>query len=1044
MPPTDHPCASRSSRARPHIYTVPHGTPFLDQLAHALLSGDLPVPGGRRPQPLELAGVTLLLPTRRDIRALQEAFLRAAKGAALLLPTIKLISHTGEALATFGDIVEAQATDAARPAIGKIERELTLARLVLQWSQAIGSSQGSASARTPAQAVRQAKELARLMDVAEMEEVGLDRLEALVPDDFSAHWGLTLDFLKIVTERWPGHLEELGKVSPAGWRKRLMLAEALRLRTARPTSPTIVAGVTASVPAATELMRAVLDLENGALVLPALDQTLDESSWRAIVPAHPEHPQFGLKKLLDALGVERHAVAVLPGCAASARQAARWGFISEAMRPAGTTERWHTYLAAANAQNLGQALAGWSLVETASAADEAEVVALILREAAEHPGRTAMLVTPDRGLARRVSVRLRTWQLDVPDLAGRALAGTELGVFLDLVMAGAAEGFAPIALLSILKHPLCRAGMAAASLAEATRVLELAVFRAAPYLGRGLGDLVAALERAASDSLPGAQQAATVRRINEQSWLAARQLAERLAQLLEPLQRLFADPSPQPLRHLADAHLRAAEELAGGAEDAGAVGLWQGEGGEEFSRLFAAILDPDLAYPPQLAAADYPEFYRGLLSDQTIAPAGPLHPRLCICGPLEARLQQPDVVILGSLNEGTWPQLADPGPWFNRSMRAELGLPAPEERIGEAAHDFTSLLGAEQVYLTRAGKIDGVPTVPSRWLIRLQVLLRGVAPAADAAPPWLAWAEQRNRSPGPARPLPAPEPRPAVALRPRQLSVTDIEKWLANPYAIFAARILGLQRLPDLMRLPDAALRGQIVHQALSRFARRFPEALPEDTAAELKACAQAALLDLTGSPRVAAFWAPRLERFAAWFAETEPARRRAIRKSYAELDGKLVLQGPAGPFTLRARADRIDVGADGLIITDYKTSASLKSLLRNAKAGRAPQLPLEAAIAAAGGFPELPAQPVAALRYISAAGGKPPGLEEDLDLNPAAVTELANEARAGLDHLIAQFDRPETPYRALRRPRFRYDYDDFAHLARVAEWAIESDEEAA
>ena len=229
-------------------------------------------------------------------------------------------------------------------------------------------------------------------------------------------------------------------------------------------------------------------------------------------------------------------------------------------------------------------------------------------------------------------------------------------------------------------------------------------------------------------------------------------------------------------------------------------------------------------------------------------------------------------------------------------MRAELGLPAPEERIGEAAHDFTSLLGAEQVYLTRAGKIDGVPTVPSRWLIRLQVLLqRRRSQPRTLHQPWLAWAEQRNRSPGPARPLPAPEPRPAVALRPRQLSVTDIEKWLANPYAIFAARILGLQRLPDLMRLPDAALRGQIVHQALSRFARRFPEALPEDTAAELKAAPQAALLDLTGSPSVAAFWAPRLERFAAWFAETEPARRRAIRKSYAELDGKLVLQGPGG-----------------------------------------------------------------------------------------------------------------------------------------------------
>src|SRR5262245_60002745 len=251
-----------------------------------------------------------------------------------------------------------------------------------------------------------------------------------------------------------------------------------------------------------------------------------------------------------------------------------------------------------------------------------------------------------------------------------------------------------------------------------------------------------------------------------------------------------------------------------------------------------------MAHAPELAAADYPEFYRGLIDDETIAPPAGRHPRLAIAGPLEARLQQPDIVILGSLNEGSWPQAADPGPWFNRSMRQALGLPAPEARIGEAAHDFASLLGAEEVYLTRAGKIDGAPTVPSRWLIRLQVLSRGAGLATAARQPWLAWAEQKNRSPAPARPVSAPEPRPAARLRPRQLSVTDIEKWLANPYAMFAARILGLERLPDLMRTPDAALRGQIVHEALSRFARRFPDALPEDAAAELVACAQDALVD--------------------------------------------------------------------------------------------------------------------------------------------------------------------------------------------------------
>jgi ATP-dependent helicase/nuclease subunit B len=445
-----------------------------------------------------------------------------------------------------------------------------------------------------------------------------------------------------------------------------------------------------------------------------------------------------------------------------------------------------------------------------------------------------------------------------------------------------------------------------------------------------------------------------------------------------------------------------------------------------------------------LAAADYPAFYRAVVGEETISASADRHARLSIGGPLEARLQQPDVVILGSLNEGVWPQLADPGPWFNRPMRQALGLPAPEQRIGEAAHDFASLLGAEQVYLTRAGKIDGTPTVPSRWLLRLQVLLEGIGEGGGAKPCWLAWAEQKNQSPGPARPVSAPEPRPPLALRPRQLSVTDVEKWLGNPYAIFAQRILGLEKLPDLMRMPDAALRGQVVHEALSRFTRRFPDALPDDPARELAAAAKLALDVIAASPRVAAFWAPRLERFAAWFAETEPGRRRAVLKSLAELDGKLVVAAPGGPFTLIARADRIDVSARGLRITDYKTSASLEPLLRHARAGRAPQLLLEAAIAAAGGFAGLPAQAVVGLSYISAAGGTPPGLEEDLDLTPADIAAAAEAALAGLRQLIGDFDRRQTPYRALRRPRFRYDYDDYAHLARVAEWSVESDEEAA
>jgi ATP-dependent helicase/nuclease subunit B len=572
--------------------------------------------------------------------------------------------------------------------------------------------------------------------------------------------------------------------------------------------------------------------------------------------------------------------------------------------------------------------------------------------------------------------------------------------------------------------------MSATDVRRGARTLELMVFRA-PYFGKGLAGIAAALDSVEGDVNFGRRRHRAVQRLQRVDMEAARKLVASLEAAFAPLMKLFASPAKRSLRDLTRAHVETATALAAGSEQ-----LWQGTEGEWAAKFFASLLD-ERAAAPAMQAAEYAEFYRALVAEKSIRPAGPTHPRIFIWDTFEARLQQPDVAILGSLNEGTWPQPADPGPWLNRPMRQSLGLPAPEERIGEEAHAFVSLLGAERVYLTRAAKIDGVPTVPSRWLLRLQALLAGLGQTAAESEPWLGWAQARNYIEGSPRPVRAPEPRPAVNLRPRQLSVTTIEKWIANPYAIFAERILGLEALPVLGREPDAALRGQIVHEALGRFARRFPDRLPKDVQAELVKFAQDALEDFTGSPRVAAFWAPRFARFAGWFAETEPARRAGISRSHAEVDGSMALEGPAGAFTLKARADRIDSGAGGVVITDYKSGANLKTLVGRAKTGEAPQLPLEAAIAAAGGFTDVEAGRVALLRYISTSGGEPPGCDFDLDIDDVAAS--ADAAREGLLRLIAQFDRETTPYRAVRRPRFRYDYDDYAHLARVAEWSVES-----
>jgi ATP-dependent helicase/nuclease subunit B len=1036
--------------ARPmrRIYTVPAGQPFLTELARALLAGNLPTPGAARPGPFELADVTLLLPTRRATRALQEAFLAVGDGSALLLPRIRPIIGAGEDPILFASTLElARGRGEIEPAIGEIARHLALAKLVLRWSEAERAGSGPeadiaaympTAARTPAQAARLARELARLMDAIEIEDVDYAGMRALVPDMFAEHWERTLAFLGIVSEHWPAHLAQQGLVSKMQRDKALVLAQARQWRESPPDAPVIVAGVMSSVPAVTELLRVVAALPNGALVLPGLDQRLDEESWQAIVPAHPEHPQFGLKKLIDALEVRREEVLPLPGDAPTAAQRGRAGLVSEAMRPAKTTEKWHQFVAKADKKAVGQAVAGLAVLEAPCAEDEAEAIALILREAAETPDRTAALVTPDRMLARRVAARLEAWGLAVEDSAGQPFAKTAVGALLDLTIEAAAKRFEPVALTCLLKHPLCRLGMPAVDLARAVRALELAAFRT-PFFGQGLDGVAAALERAQADMRESKRRHRVVRGLRPDDWRTARKLVKQLGRVFRPLEALFQSSAKTALSTIAKAHVEAAEALGRAGRDGEVASLWQGDAGEEAAKLFATLLDAN-APAPEMVAADYPEFYRSLVGNESVRARVAGHPRIAIWEPYESRLQQPDVAILGSLNEGTWPQAADPGPWLNRPMRATLGLPAPEERIGDAAHIFTSLLGVGQVYLTRAAKIDGVPTVPSRWLLRLQALLAGLGHVATPHQPWLAWAQARNALAGPVRPLPAPEPRPALHLRPRKLSVTTIEKWIANPYAIFAQRILGLEPLPMLGRQPDAALRGQIVHDALGRFALRFPQQLPDDVAAELIALAQAGLAELTGSPRVAAFWAPRFARFAAWFAETEHSRREDADKVLAEVEGAIVLSGTADPFTLTARADRIDVGAAGVVITDYKTGSNIKDLARRAVQGEAPQLPLEAAIAAAGGFAGLPAAKVTELRYISSSGGEPPG--QECTLRNGDVVQLAAAARQGLERLIAAFDDADTPYRALRRARFTYRYDDYAHLARVAEWSAETDEE--
>ena len=311
------------------------------------------------------------------------------------------------------------------PAISKLERQLALIPLIMKWAKAreIPGEGLNVDNITPAQSASLAADLGELLDAADTEGVDLKGLASLVPEDYEEYWQLTLEFLKIITEFLPEILKEKGFIQPSARRNIVINAQTEKLKRNPPDAPIIAAGSTGSIPATAELLSTIAHLPNGAVVLPGLDLDLDDASWTEI---GPEHPQFGMRQLLEAIGVNRCDVRLLPGIEADNSAVTASRLVSEALRPWQTTDQWQHRLAEIDAKAAARALAGISILAAPNMREEATAIALAMREGVEIPDKTVALVTPDRTLARRVAAQLQRWHLKVDDSAGIPLAHTEV------------------------------------------------------------------------------------------------------------------------------------------------------------------------------------------------------------------------------------------------------------------------------------------------------------------------------------------------------------------------------------------------------------------------------------------------------------------------------------------------------------------------------------------------------------------------------------------------------------------------------------------
>lgn len=1004
--PWSRACWGVAEAVRPAIHTIPAHRAFADALATGIIARH-----GK--DVLALARGIVLLPNNRAVRAMSDAFVRAS-GGGLLMPRLVPIGdeELGERLGSALDPIGAGAD--IPPAIPTMDRQMILARLV---------SQVRAEHRQPVdagEAMRLGQALGATIDQLHVAQVNPRALGELDLDNtLSGHWNASLRLLEILLDRWPEELARLGMIDLADRRNRLLGHVARRWREAPPGGFVIAAGIATSAPAICAVLRTVAFMPGGDVVLSALDQHMSAEEWDSIGPFEPDpvtgrrqraeesHPQYQLKVMLDRIGVARDEVALWRWGGGHDARAARSRNISNAMLPPMHTAKWREL------KSDERTLNGVRLLEAATPAQEAQAIALLLREAIEEPGRTAALVTPDRELATRVSAHLARWGIAADDSAGQALHLTPPGALVLALARLAAERFAPVPLLDLLKHPLVRKGDGRVEWLEDVRGLDLLL--RGPRPGPGMAGLNALLAPREDD-----RQAKLRAHVAE--WWA------REGALFAPLDALTDGP-PGPMLAL----IREIASALTGDQ------VWAGFQGRALAERFAEMERGAAHGPALVEVRALPDLLERILEQCAVRPPQGGHPRVAIYGLLEARLQQADLMILAGLNEGTWPGLPAPDPWLAPRIRQELGLPGVEQRIGLAAHDFASALGAPEVVISRSRRAGNAPAIASRFWLRLEAIAGENLRHAHEP---LCWADALD-DPGAVKPSPRPMPRPPLALRPSALAVTQADRLAADPYAFYAGRILRLQKLERVDADPGAAWRGTLVHKVLELWFRedRCDPARLEARTAEMVG-------GIGSHPIVRALWLPRVMESVRWLgAQVAQDAEQGRHIIAVETKGAITLGG----ISLSGTADRIDRFADGsLAIVDYKTGKPPGPA--QVKAGFALQLGLLGAIAREGSFAEAGGGgEVSAFEYWSLAKGrygfgyrsspvKPGGTDKVV-----ATEQLVDHARA---HFLAAAEKwltGEEPFTAQLNPDLP-GYGDYDQLMRLEEWygRADSQEDAA
>ena len=1034
----------------PRISSIPSTASFADSVAQHLLQT-------LGTQDFQLADCLILTPSRRANRTLTDAFLRQSAGKPLILPHMIPLGDMDEeplALSHVGN-------DSRIPAsIASTHRILSLARLVMAASPTLIGMDTKAGL---AQAIPMAAELAKLLDTIHIEQKDFADLQDLAPDHLAVHWQLITDFLKIITEYWPQVLSSLGKIDSSDRRNRLLTAYAEFWQSSPPETPVLVMGSTGSMPATRALMKVVLTLPKGGIVLPAFDTDMTDPDWQAITPSHP---QYGLKILLESLEIDRYKVENWPDLVGDISKSRQY-LIREVMRPATTTYHWPELRHSQNHSSIHEGLQGITMLGCQSVQDEAITISLIMREVLEHPHKTCALVTPDRTLALKVKQEMLRWNVGIDDSAGGPVLQTSLCKLFLLLPEVSLKNWQAENLLSLLRHPLWPNGDSTEK--SAITHLDKILLRAKPS---------SLLENVSLDTgnlsfddlaiIPPLQRWVLYLDLiaAPDAHSAVFALLSRVSAIYKPWQDFIAQTQNTaggtPLFDWLQAHLGLLERL-----NSDWPNFWKGEAGAKLSEILDELGVHSGDIPIQ-DGHDYIGVLTEILRPISIHAEPHRHPRLQILGALEARIQKVDCMILGGLNEGTWPQDTAHDPWMSRDMREKLGLPDLMRSIGQSAHDVAVALGNREVFLTRSTRKDLSPTTPSRWWQRLEAVIKAsynTGQEADrllknlSGKHWHDYAKQlpigknsenviiKNHLP--------PSFSPPIQSRPVTFSPSGFKKLAFSPYIYYANYILKIRPLNDLDCDPDASDKGLLVHTCLE--IANGDKATPlgsfghTEGMERLSTIAAQQMNRFRHWPEVLQFWQPALEAAFKGVLEHEQALYKQGRRiitfeakggiQYSLLGTPPSANAPTN-IHLNARADRIDRDALGKYhIVDYKTGKGIENV--SEMINKDPQLLIEALILSHGGFAleNSDVLEIGSLEIWSLSRPKEPFVYKQFygdmveDSKEPTLLENMEKLEEILQYYLQLYLWQNSPYSVENSNTGNFDTKDYAHFLRIQEW---------